>query len=108
MNARQKCKKLKKELEKYKNFKTGGTISTYTSVPIQHYQCKVQISEHEINEKFDNDEEKVDEIAKCQLANQFAHFIDDILPVKKEVTEDKERIYKSDLFIGVEDGGITR
>ena len=102
MNARQKCKKLKKELEQYKNFKTGGIISTYTSIPIEHYQCKMQISKHEINEMFNNDEEKVDEIARRHLIAKFALFIEDILPVKKEIKEDEERIYRSDLYIGVE------
>lgn len=101
MNARQKCKKLKRELEKYKNFKTGGIISTYTSIPIQHYQCKVQISQHEVNEAFNNYEEKVDEAARRQLIIKFTDFINDILPIKKEIKEDGERIYKSDLYIGV-------
>ena len=105
MNARQKCKKLKKELKKeleeYKNFnKMESVISTY-SIPIEHYQCKIQISQHEVNEVFNNYEEKVDEAARRQLVIKFTDFINDILPVKKEIKEDRKRIYKSDLYIGV-------
>lgn len=104
MNARQKCKKLKKELEQYKNFKTGGIIATYTSIPIEHYQCKIQMSKDEINKVFNNNEEKADEIARRHLVVKFRDFIDDILPVKKEIKENEERIYRSDLYIGINHG----
>ena len=103
MNARQKCKKLKKELDGYKNFKMERIISTY-SIPIEHYQCKIQISQHEINEVFNNYEEKADKAARRQLIIKFTDLINDILPVKKEIKEDEEKIYiyKSDLYIGVD------
>ena len=101
MNARQKCKKLKKELEEYKNLKMKESIISTHSIPIEHYQCKIQISQREVNEVFNNYEEEVDEAARHQLVIKFTDFIDDILPVKKEIKEDRERIYKSDLYIGV-------
>ena len=102
MNARQKCKKLKKELNKYKNLVYNtGRIATYSSIPINHYQSKVKISNIEIKEVYDT-EEVADIIAKGKLEDEFIEFLLDRLPVKKEVQLNGDIIYTSDLYIGVE------
>lgn len=101
MNARRKCKQLKKELEQYKNFKTGGIISTFSSVPIEHYGCVCRMGREDV-EFFKED---IDKIAKLKILDEFCHFFENKLLIEKTMDIDGSMIFKTDLYIGGVDHG---
>ena len=96
MNARQKAKKLKKELEKYKKSAPKVRVST---VPIEHYRAQHMISNRVL---YDNYPVMSEAYIRNILANQIMDILRDKLIInQQEVEELDAQRFTADIWIAV-------
>lgn len=100
MNARQKCKKLKRELKELKNTSLTNRIIR-TTVPIDQYKVKCIISRDD--PEFQAPEELQEEMVKAYFVNSYADLINKYFHIT-EVEETVEgKTYYMELWMGQED-----
>lgn len=100
MNARQKCKKLKKELKELKNTSLTNQIIT-TIVPIDRYKVKCIICRHD--PEFQAPAELQEEWVKAYFANSYADLINKHFHITEVEETEKGKVYYMELWIGQED-----
>lgn len=99
MNARQKAKKLKKELDFLKSYPLKPTYYRVINTEAEHLRAYRIFSLEEIKKY---GEETIDEITRQQLANEFLKFISENMIVNKDKDIDSlDNVkYSTDIWIG--------
>lgn len=100
MNARQKCKKLKKELKKLQNISPTILRNRIinTTVPIDHYKVKCIISRDD--PEFQAPTELQEEWVKAYFVNSYANLINKNFHITEIEETEEEKIYYMELWIG--------
>lgn len=100
MNARQKCKKLKKELKKLKNIPSPMLNNRIirTTVPIDHYGIKCII--YKDDPEFQVPTELQEKWVKAYFANSYADLINKHFHITKIEETEEGKVYYMELWIG--------
>lgn len=100
MNARQKCKKLKKELKALKNTSLTNRIIT-TTVPIDRYKVKCIICRND--PEFQVPTKLQEEWVKAYFVNSYADLINKHFHITDVEETEEGKTYYMELWMGQED-----
>lgn len=97
MNARQKCKKLKKELQKLKDKPILGYV-VQAQMPIDRYATAFRIDYNDT--RFPTSVEQQEKLVKHYCAEQTAEFIEKHFHITREKEDENGKTYYIEFWIG--------